>query len=232
MQAGLRRHASVSAAERVRTVLVAAGGAALTSLDARSTSVHVWLGEHEGRWLLRPLTEPDPLLDPPGTPAFRRAVLEVADAAPVPLRQRIRARVRLTGTLARDETAAAQPTWRLLPEQVLLDEHDSTHEVCLSDLHDARPDPFALVEGVLLGHLDTAHHDEVQTLGRLLEPHLTARAPRLRPARLDRHGLVLRVEYAGHSLDARLAFPAPVGTPEQMRRSLHELLTRARAMAF
>jgi Protein of unknown function (DUF2470) len=172
--------------------------------------------------------EPDPTGHDPSGAAFRRAALEVSDVAPVPMRERIRARVRVTGTLLRDETAG-QTTWHLLPEQVLLDEHASTQAVGLSDLHSARPDPFALVEAALLGHLDAAHHDELQTLGRLLEPGMTGQPRRLRPLRLDRHGLVLRVEYARSSRDVRLAFPATVDTPEQMSRALQEMLTRARA---
>jgi Protein of unknown function (DUF2470) len=228
MPAGVRWQASPSAAERARTVLVAASGAAVTSLASRPVSLPVWLSEQEGRLLLRPVTEQD--LPPAGAAAAAcpRAVVEVADVAPVPLRDRIRARVRLTATLVRDETDAAQPTWHCLPERVFLDEGGLTRRVPLADLRHARPDPFALVEGALLGHLDAAHDDEVQTLARLLEPGLNRGALRLRPVRLDHRGLVLRVEYAERSRDVRLAFPAAVSTPEQMSRALRALLTRAR----
>ena len=48
---------------------------------------------------------------------------------------------------------------------------------------------------------------------------------------VDRHGFTLRVTMPEGSRVARLAFPAPVTSPEEVRRAVIELLVVARSPA-
>ena len=221
------RSAPTSPAERARSVLTAAGTAAVTALGAQRTCIPVWAMEHDGHLVLRPV---EPSTVPRGLGHVRGAQpteVEVADAAPVPAPDRVRARVRIVGSLVRDE-ADARLRWRCLPEEVFLDEGGTTRPVGLGALREARPDPLALVEGVMPAHLDSAHPDAVADLARLVDVRLLQGVTRVRPLRLDRHGLVLRLEYAGSARDVRVDFAAPVETPDGLTAAMRTLLVRAR----
>ncbi|MGH3315040.1 MAG: hypothetical protein ACRDO0_02750, partial [Nocardioidaceae bacterium] len=147
----------------------------------------VWLTEHDGRLMVQATGErcSAALQNAPGAP--QPCDLEVADVAPLPLRSRIRARVKLQGSLL-----AAEPhvglLWHFLPDQAWLDLDGETYRVGLTALAAARPDPFARIEPGLLAHLESAHADVVDALTRLADPRVADHATRIRPLMLDRYG--------------------------------------------
>ena len=65
------------------------------------------------------------------------------------------------------------------------------------------------------------------TLTRLVDARLRQGVVRVWPYRLDRHGLVLRLEYATGHADQRLAFREPLASPDQLPAGLTELIERA-----
>lgn len=222
----MQEHAET--AERVRTVLAAASSAAVTSETSGKASVPMWVREEGCRLSLWPTTD-----DPAVTQRMSDvrvplpALVEVADVAPVPLRERIRARVHIFGTMLRAELESS-PMWHCIPESVFMIEDGALQQVPLRALADAHPDPFALAEAAYLGHLDAEHHDSVAELGELVDDGLMHDVQRFRPLRLDRHGVVLRLEYTDFHRDVRLAFPEPVRNPQQLANELQTLLARAR----
>lgn len=156
------------------------------------------------------------------------AVVEVADPAPLPVRDRIRTRVLLHGL------AAPQPGRpggiRLKPVGVELVAAGTRTAVTPAELRAARPDPLTHHEATYLSHLAQAHPDVVCALAARAFP--SARPGRVVPLALDRHGLTLRAETgartspgqgAGHR-DVRLDFGAPVTCPEQVREAMLRLL--------
>jgi hypothetical protein len=88
-------------------------------------TVSVWLTEHAGRLMVQAIGERCSAALRDATRAPRPCALEVADVAPLPMRSRIRARVRLQGSLL-----AAEPhvglLWHFLPDQAWLDLDDAT----------------------------------------------------------------------------------------------------------
>ncbi|MEJ8671573.1 DUF2470 domain-containing protein [Streptomyces sp. MS1.AVA.1] len=66
----------------------------------------------------------------------------------------------------------------------------------------------------MLGRLDAAHADTVAPLARLLPAREQLGAAGVRPLRLDRHGLVLRLETADSHHDVRLPFTTRPPTRE------------------
>lgn len=216
-----------STAERARSVLTVAGSAAVTALGAQRTCIPVWAREHGGHLVLRPI---ETSTVPRGVGHVREpqpTEVEVADAAPVPAPDRVRARVRIVGSLVRDEVDA-RLRWRCLPDEIFLDEGGTTRQVGLDDLLEARPDPLALVEGIMLAHLDAVHPDTVAELARLVDVRLLQGVARVRPLRLDRHGLVLRLDYPSTVREVRVDFAAPVETPDDLTAAMQPLLVRAR----
>jgi Protein of unknown function (DUF2470) len=215
------------AAERVRTVLATTSGAALTCLDGHDTSVQVETHEHDGRLLLRPIN-PD-TLDPRAHSmrAPRQATVEIADVAPIPLGDRIRARIHIEGSLIQDETTTGV-LWHYLPEEVRLLENGDSQTVPLSAVLRARPDPCAQVEGALLTHWDSAHPEALALMARLVPHEQLLGVVGVKPLRLDRHGLVLRLGYARGHRDTRVHFPTPVSTPNALPLAMHALLQQAR----
>ncbi|MFI2031464.1 hypothetical protein [Streptomyces buecherae] len=79
----------------------------------------------------------------------------------------------------------------------------------------------------MLTHLDSA--DAIARLTRLVEPRLLLGVACVRPVRLDRFGLALRIEHARTHHDVRLAFAAPALRPRQPGDQIQKLLARAAA---
>ncbi|MDG6110232.1 DUF2470 domain-containing protein [Dactylosporangium aurantiacum] len=92
----------------------------------------------------------------------------------------------------------------------------------------ARPDPLATHEADLLCHLTDAHPEAVERLCRLVAPHHLHGVHRVVPVRMDRFGVVLRLEFAGRHRDVQLPFSAPLRTAADAAPRMHELLARAR----
>jgi hypothetical protein len=158
--------------------------------------------------------------------AGRRVTVEIADAAALPVRERILSRLRVSGRAALDPGDAT--VLRLAPSAVSMEEAGAVVAVNLAEFLTVDPDPLACCEAALLSHLDSAHQDFVATLTSLVDSRHRYGVVRAWPLRLDRHGVVLRLEYARGHHDARLPFADAVRTPEEVRVQLHALVSEAR----
>ncbi|MEU6762017.1 DUF2470 domain-containing protein [Streptomyces sp. NPDC046853] len=222
------RHASTSvptAAARARSLLTTAWSCAVTTEIGRDELVGAHSVTPEGILLLTP--PPDSALAtamicaPRGEPS---TLVEFADVAPVPVRDRIRARLWLSGSLVPDgEGFIFAPTCAVL--------HDSAGGrigIDLDELALAAPDPLAEAEARLLTHLAEAHEDAVEQLTRLVCADSLHGVVRVRPLAIDRYALTLRLEKARSQADVRLAFDEPVEDVAQVTERMHILLTKAR----
>jgi hypothetical protein len=171
-------------------------------------------------------------------------MLELADTAPVPLREPVRGLLWITGWLrvldgeqARSavlEVVEAKPDPRLLdaghgatvlrltPASMVVADAEGTSSVRPSEFGDAEPDPFCQQEDQWLRHLELSHRDVVELLSRHLPENL--RGGHVRPLGLDRLGLRLRVEAVEGDHDVRIAFAHPVSTPKELSGELRRLM--------
>jgi hypothetical protein len=168
------------------------------------------------------------------------AMLELTDTAAVDLREPVRGLLWISGWLV-----APGPTYarrlalavaeqrphpalldlghgssllRLRPGSAVLADAEGTGPLAPAELAAATPDPFCLVEGDWLRHLEAAHADMFVTLARHLPTRLRCRTgARIRPLGVDRMGLRLRVEAEDGDHDVRLAFREPAENAEQLR---------------
>jgi hypothetical protein len=97
-----------------------------------------------------------------------------------------------------------------------------------TELARAVPDPLATREAALLLHLTDTHRPALDLLTRLVPARLLQGVHAVHPRRLDRYGLVLRLEHARTEHDVRLRFPAPVNQPDEAADQLRALLFQAR----
>ncbi|MGW0821341.1 DUF2470 domain-containing protein [Streptomyces sp. NPDC002845] len=217
--------AAPAAAERARSVLAATWSCAVTAEGGREEFVGAHTVTVDGRVLLH---VPDDstlvaaaICAPRGEPS---AVLEFADVAPVPVRNRIRARLWLAGWFAaEDGHLTFQPT------RVVLRQPSGATVIDLDEFAAARPDPLATAEFQLLSHLADAHPDAVERLTRLVDADSLHGAVRVQPLAVDRHGLTLRIERARGNGDVRLTFHKPADDLAQLTERMHILLTQAGA---
>ncbi|MFD7708814.1 DUF2470 domain-containing protein [Streptomyces sp. NPDC059785] len=220
--------AAPAAAERARSVLAAAWSCAVTAEGGREEFVGAHTVDDDGRVLLQ-VPEDSTLVAaaicaPRGEPS---AVLEFADVAPVPVRNRIRARLWLAGWFALEDDGRLA----FQPSRVVLREASGTVVVGLEELAAAAPDPLATAEAKLLTHLADAHPDAVERLTRLVEPDSLHAAVRVQPLAVDRHGLTLRIERARGNGDVRLPFHRPADDLGQLTERMHVLLAQAGSAA-
>lgn len=247
----LRRPPAPSAAERARSLVARGGCASLLGVRSPSTEPavhHVWAN---GSAVLL-VRDDDPVLDevaptaPPSTAAAAfagaraevgsSAMLELADPAPVPLRERVRGLLWVIGSLTRPEPAMARrwaarvadvnPDPALLdvghgltvltlrPGSVVVADGDGTAPLSPVELAAARPDPFCRFETSWLAHLEDEHPEVFRALARHLPPSL--RDARARPLGVDRCGFRLRVETAQGDHDVRLSWDREVTTPADL----------------
>lgn len=202
-------------AERVRSVLTRALSARVEWLDGSSPGTSTVFGV---------------VLDPPEDDRRRdrREVrVEVADVAPLPMADRIRARVRLHGYAAMEASRPGVIRLQLVAAE--LDQGGASTPVSPDELRAAEPDPIASGEGAFLSHLMRDHADLVRTLTRLVDPATLDGARRAVPLGIDRHGLTLRVEYRRGHRDVTLEYAEPADSFDQVRIGLRELAMRAHA---
>ncbi|WP_037708285.1 DUF2470 domain-containing protein [Streptomyces griseus] len=224
-----------TAAEQVRSVLARAVSLSLT-LDGETYDL---LGAHavgaRGRITLHPPAD-TPLADhlagrlALGTPDVR---LDLTDIAPTALRDRVRARVELTGRLVPAAPGApglaGDPgPLRLDLARVVLRTGTGTTEVAPGAYALASPDPLALEEAALLSHLADAHADLVGDLVVLAGSRLPHGVVRTLPLAMDRHAVSLRCEYGEGHCDLRLLFPGPARDAAEAGDMVRRLLTAPR----
>lgn len=171
-------------------------------------------------------------------------MFELADRAPVDLREPIRGLLWITGWLRPLGAAAARaravaiaetrPDPRLLdlghgasllrltPASLVLADAEGTHSLRPHMFSAAIPDPFAGYETEWLRHLELEHADVVAQLARHVPEEL--RGGRIRPLGLDRFGLRLRIEADEGDHDVRLAFSRPVSNPAELGGELRRLV--------
>jgi hypothetical protein len=215
--------AAPSAAERARSVLATAWSCAVTADGGREELVGAHAVAEDGRVLLD-VPDDSALLAaaicaPRGEPS---AVLEFADVSPVPLRNRIRARLWLAGWFAPEDDRLAFTATR-----VVLRQPSGAVVVDLGEFTAAAPDPLATAEARLLTHLADCHSDAVERLTRLVEPDSLHGAVKVQPVAIDRHGLTLRIERARAHGDVRLPFHRPADDVGQLTERMHVLLGQA-----
>ncbi|GGR69455.1 DUF2470 domain-containing protein [Streptomyces roseolus] len=217
-----------TAAEQVRSVLARAVSLSLT-LDGRTYDL---LGAHtvgaRGRITLHP---------PADTPLSDRlsrtplggldARIDLTDIAPTALRDRVRARVALTGRLA-PATPGDLGSLRLDLARATLRTGAGVQEVAPGAYTLAAPDPLALEEAALLTHLADAHADLVSDLVVLAGSRLPHGVVRALPLAIDRHAVSLRCEYGEGHCDLRLLFPGEARDAAEAGDMVRRLLTAPR----
>ncbi|QNP64981.1 DUF2470 domain-containing protein [Streptomyces genisteinicus] len=216
-----------TAAERVRAVLATAHSLTVVSEGVR-TDVHGLDGaEALGHFHLH---DPDEPIGPPGTGRVP-VRLELTDVSPAPVRDRMRARVTLTGLLAGPFDPASRESTCLEFGQAVLEEDGLRRYVTLAELQATPLDPVAAGEAGIVTHWLDGHGELAAVLLRLVRPRPAAGIRRVLPLGVDRHGVVLRMEYARGHRDARLPFGTPVDRIEQFGPRMQALLAAARRAA-
>ncbi|MFJ8831796.1 DUF2470 domain-containing protein [Micromonospora aurantiaca] len=164
--------------------------------------------------------------------------LDVTHLAPVAVRSRVRARLRIVGTARRFDPAALDACdpatvmslldlppvalWAIAPDEIVLDRAAEPVAVDLGTYRAARPDPIAVDEAAHLAHLARCHSDVLDRLGALVDRG--ADATRIVPVALDAEGIVLRAERPDGHTDTRLPFARPVTAGAGLAEALRTLL--------
>lgn len=226
---GVRQIASAvpTTAVRARSVLAAAWTCGVTTDVGQDDLVGAHRVAADGTVRIAPPPESvlaaAVLISPHGRPT---ALLEFADAAPVPVRDRVRARLWLSGELAPDGEELV-----LRPERAVLQTRTERVGIDLAELAAAAPDPMALAESRLLTHLADAHPEAVEQLTRLIAPDSLHGVVRVQPLAVDRHGLTLRLERARGQADVRIPFHSPADDLSSLTERMHCLLASAQAVS-
>ena len=216
-----------TAAERARTVLAAADSLTVTAGDRRASLA----GRHAiGADGLITLDVPagsalPAVVEPTGEAP---AVIELTDIAPIAMRRRVRARLTIAGWLTPDHSGG--PTglhFEPIAARLVEGATERVADVEGDALMSAEPDPLTGCEAELLCHLADAHRDAVDSLTRLLPADRLQGVRAVFPLRLDRYGIVLRLEDIQRDRDARLTFGTPLGSATDAPTRMLELLGRA-----
>lgn len=209
-----RRSGGLTPAERVRNVLARALSAHVEWLDGQTpldasevTGVILGRGGEASGGQSRPVT------------------VEVADVAPLPMADRVRARVRLHGHAG--PVAGRPGAIRLHAVRVELEEAGTWTQITPDELRAAEADPVASSEGVFLCHLAHDHAGLVRTLTRLIDRDHLDGARRVVPLTVDRMGLTFRVEYRRGHRDVLLGFREPATSFDGVRAGLRDLAMQA-----
>ncbi|GAB2980265.1 DUF2470 domain-containing protein [Streptomyces pseudoechinosporeus] len=212
-------------AQRARSVLATAWSCAVTAEGGREEFIGVHTVAEDGRVLLHlpddSMLTAAAICAPRGEPS---AVLEFADVAPVPVRNRIRARLWMAGWFAPEEGHLT-----FSPTRIVLRDGGGAVVVDRDEYARAEPDPLATAEARLLTHLADCHPDAVERLTRLVEPDSLHGAVRVQPLAVDRHALTLRIERSRGHGDVRLPFHRPADDLGQLTERMHILLAQASA---
>ncbi|MEW1695241.1 DUF2470 domain-containing protein [Streptomyces sp. NPDC091278] len=211
-------------AERVRSVLAAAHSMTVVS-DGHQQEVH----RLDGGGPMGHIHLHDPAEETHAASAARIPVrLEFTDIAPTPVRDRLRARVTLTGLLATPYSTDADTSICMEFGQALVEDATGRSFITLEELHDTDIDPLATCEASMLTHLVDRHAELVPLLLRLVRPRPERDMVRALPLALDRYGITLRLEHPTGDQDVRLPFPTPVTDVDQAGARIHALFAAAR----
>lgn len=90
----------------------------------------------------------------------------------------------------------------------------------------ARPDPLAPHAASIVAHMNADHGEAMAALCRAFSRAHAAESVMM--TGIDRYGFEMSVATEAGRRPVRLAFPAPVATPEEARRALIELVAEAR----
>lgn len=220
-------HATVAptgptAAEHVRTVLARAISLSLTTAGQAYDLIGMHSVGADGRITLHPQAD-SPLTRqiaeaPDGGLA---ALLEFTDIAPTAVRNRVRARVTVSGRL----TPTDGDELRLDAARVRLGTAAGTVDIGLDEFALAEADPLAVEEAARLTHLVDSHGELTEPLLDLAGPRLPSGIVRAVPYALDSRSITLRCEYARGHCDLRLLFPAPARDAAEAGERIRQLLT-------
>lgn len=222
-------------AERVRTIAAVPHAAVLAAdgYEPITVALHHVLGDR----LIVAVADDSPWLE--GV----RAMVEINDISPLPLRERTRSLVWLSGRLSEVADGAAlaarvavdNPLEELLDvgngsrlltmpiETAVLADAAGASSVTGEELAAAEPDPFAGYETAWLAHVETGHPEMVGQLARRLPGKL--RNHRIRLLGIDRFGIRLRAEHHELSdVDVRLNFAQPADDMVALQRGIRILL--------
>ncbi|WP_329566286.1 DUF2470 domain-containing protein [Streptomyces sp. NBC_01361] len=219
--------AAPTAAARARSMLATAWSCEVTTDIGREDLVGSHRVTDEGEVRIQPpddsLLSAAVLCAPRGEPT---ALIEFADAAPVPVRDRIRARLWLSGSLEPDGEQFV-----LRPVRAVLQTRTDRTGIDLDELAETAPDPLTAAEPRLLTHLADCHPEAVEQLTRLVDVDSLHGVVRVQPLAVDRHGLTLRLERIRGQADVRLPFHAPADDLAQLNERMHALLSSAQAVS-
>ncbi|GES27638.1 DUF2470 domain-containing protein [Streptomyces angustmyceticus] len=216
-----------TAAERVRSILAAAH-----SMSVVSDGQHAEVRRLDGAGAMGHFHLHAPFEDTGAQTATRVPVrLELTDIAPTPVRDRLRARVTVTGLLAAPYDAEATKSTCMKFGQAVLEDDQGRAYVTLQALEATELDPVATSEAGMLTHLVDDHSEVVPLLLRLVRPYPEGGILRALPVAMDRHGVTLRLEYPRSHRDVRLPFNTPVTDIDQAGPQIHALLTTARRLS-
>ncbi|MER5651418.1 DUF2470 domain-containing protein [Streptomyces sp. NPDC060011] len=221
------RASAPTAVERVRSILAAAHSMTVVC-DGRHTEVRRLDGSGAmGHFHLHAPFEGT------GAPAGARVPvrLELTDIAPTPVRDRLRARVTLTGLLAEPYDPDSTLSTCMEFGQGVLEDGSGRSYVTLHELEATELDPLATSEAGMLTHLVDEHAELVPLLLRLVRPLPDGGVLRALPAGVDRYGLTLRLEYRRTHRDVRLPFKTPVQHIDHVGPQIHALLSEARRLS-
>ncbi|MHC0430313.1 DUF2470 domain-containing protein [Streptomyces sp. O3] len=230
MNAADTRAARPTSGERVRTVVAAAGSLTVVTDRCSSELAGVHTLDDRGRLLLRVPDDcalaAEVALAPRGIVA---AVLKFTDIAPTAVRDRVRARVLLTGWLTPADGSSGESGVELRCDvaHAELETAEGAVTVGLDELTLGDADPLAAYEADMLTHLVDGHGDVVAHLAQLVDPRLLGGARRVLPLALDRYGVTLRLERSDAYDDVRLPFSAPLDTVLEAGDRVQELLIAA-----
>ncbi|MEU6083483.1 DUF2470 domain-containing protein [Streptomyces sp. NPDC047108] len=227
MRSSSARAMAPTVAERVRSVLAAAHSMTVVS-DGLCAEVRRLDGEGAmGHFHLHSSIEDG------GMQAVERVPvrLEFTDIAPTPVRDRLRARVTLTGLLAAPYDHGSTESTCMEFGQALLENAEERSHVTYQELEAAELDPIATSEASMLTHLLDDHRDLVPLLLRLVRPRPDSDVLRVLPVGVDRYGLTLRLERLRTHRDVRLPFRRPVTHIDQTGPQIRALLSAARRLS-
>ncbi|MDF0530816.1 DUF2470 domain-containing protein [Tsukamurella sp. 8F] len=222
-------------AERIRSVCMVPHAAVLVTdeYDAVTIALHHVLGEE----LIVAVSDDAPPLH------GLQAMVEINDISPLPLRERTRSLVWISGRIFETHDGAelarrvadenplpglldvgnGTRLLRLPIDSAVLADASGAASVTGSELSIAQPDPFADYEFSWLTHVESGHPEMLGQLSRRLPGKL--RGHRIRLLGIDRYGIRLRAEH--HELsdaDVRLNFPQPVDDMAALQRGIRILL--------